>query len=263
MQLTILLENTALDRGFCSAHGLSLLIETGGETILFDMGPGAQFAENAQALGVDLSKVDYAVLSHGHYDHGGGLDVFLRRNANAPVYLAPGAFRRHEDANGRDIGLAPRLASDPRLRETAAVYRLSERALLFSAVRGTELLSPINAQLLEDGVPDAFSHEQNLLLEEHGRLFLFGGCAHCGIVNIINRAAELAGRAPDVVVSGFHLAVKNAVPDEFVRTLSARLLKFKTSYYTCHCTGGRPFEILREEMGDRIHALSTGARLTL
>ena len=85
MRLTVLVENTAGSAALQCVHGLSFYLEAAGKRILFDMGPGAQFAQNAQALGVALDAVDFAVLSHGHYDHGGGLDVFLRRNDHAPV----------------------------------------------------------------------------------------------------------------------------------------------------------------------------------
>lgn len=263
MKLTVLLENTACSEEFARAHGLSILLETGSEKILLDMGPGAQFAENAQKLGIDLAQVDYAVLSHGHYDHGGGMDVFFRRNKTAPVYVAPGAFLHHTSTAGEEIGLAASLYRHSQTVTTAELYRISPNAHLFSAVHGTEFCSSINASLLEDGSPDSFSHEQNLMLEENGKLFLFGGCAHCGVVNILNRAVELFGRAPDYMISGFHLAVKSAVSDEFVRSLGTRLLEYPTQFYTCHCTGEHPYAVLKEVMGDRVQALSTGMQLTL
>ncbi len=263
MELTVLLENTSMDETFACAHGLSLLLETNGRRILFDMGPGAQFSRNAEALGIDLASVEFAVLSHGHYDHGGGLDVFLRRNQTAPVYLAPDAFAHHSAADGRDIGLDPHLDGCKRLNTTAPVYPIGPGMTLFSAVKGDAFCSPINATLYENGAPDHFAHEQSLLLEADGTLYLFGGCAHCGIVNIMNRAIELAGRAPDVAVSGFHLSVGSTAPDDFVRALGRRLLDFPTQFYTCHCTGAQPYALLREVMGARISALSGGMRLTI
>ncbi len=263
MKLTVLLENTACSEEFAHAHGLSILLETQSERILLDMGPGAQFAQNAQVLGIDLSQVDYAVLSHGHYDHGGGLDIFFRRNKTAPVYIAPGAFQHHTSTDGEEIGLPANLRRHPQIVTTADHYRIASNAHLFSAVCGTEFCSSINTSLLENGFPDAFTHEQNLLIEENGKMFLFGGCAHCGIVNILERAIELFGRAPDFVISGFHLAVKGAVSDDFVQSLGRRLLEYPTQFYTCHCTGEHPFALLKDIMGERIQALSTGMQLTL
>ena len=84
MKLTTLIENTTLSPALTAEHGLSLYIETRGHKILFDMGQSPAFAENAETLGVDLSEIDLAILSHGHYDHGGGLATFLELNSTAP-----------------------------------------------------------------------------------------------------------------------------------------------------------------------------------
>ena len=92
MRLTVLVENTAGSAALQCVHGLSFYLEAAGKRILFDMGPGAQFAQNAQALGVALDAVDFAVLSHGHDDHGGGLAAFCRVNDHAPIYLHRSAF---------------------------------------------------------------------------------------------------------------------------------------------------------------------------
>ena len=92
MKIITLLENGACDAALGSAHGLSLYIETPKHRILFDMGPDEQFLSNAEKLGVDLREVDLAILSHGHYDHGGGLEAFCKRNPTAKIYLRKGAF---------------------------------------------------------------------------------------------------------------------------------------------------------------------------
>ena len=105
MRITVLLENTAASSDMEVEHGLSLFIETGTKTILFDMGQTDLFARNAGKLGCDLSRVDAAVLSHGHYDHGGGLERFLEINSHAPVYLSPYAFEPHYNGSDKYIGL--------------------------------------------------------------------------------------------------------------------------------------------------------------
>ena len=258
MKLTVLMENTTSQPELVCTHGLSVYLENSAQRILFDMGPGAQFAQNAQALGVDLAAVDYAVLSHGHYDHGGGLDVFLRRNDHAPVYLRQGAFLPHTDAAGKNIGLAANLQSHARLIETGPFTRIDQNALLFSDVTGTAFQSPINTALLECGAPDRFSHEQNLLLWEGEKLFLFGGCAHCGIVNILEKAAQLAGRMPDVVFSGMHLSVGASAPVSFTRALAEKLLEYPCVFYTCHCTGMEPYQEMKPILKDRLHYAAAG-----
>ncbi|MBQ1381609.1 MAG: MBL fold metallo-hydrolase, partial [Ruminococcus sp.] len=105
MKLIVLTENTTADAAIGCEHGLSLYIETGGKRILFDMGQTALFAENAQKLCVDLARIDFAVLSHGHYDHGGGLQTFLTCNKTAPVFLSRYAFEPHYNGTEKYIGL--------------------------------------------------------------------------------------------------------------------------------------------------------------
>ena len=92
MKVTTLFENTACCEDILHGHGLSIYIETGSHKILFDMGPDDGFLKNARKMGIDLSAVDTAVLSHGHSDHGGGLEAFYRQNPQAKIYIHRAAF---------------------------------------------------------------------------------------------------------------------------------------------------------------------------
>ena len=97
MKIQVLMENTTHLDGIRAEHGLSLYIEPLGHKILMDMGQSDAFADNAAAMGVDLSQVDLAILSHGHYDHGGGLKRFLEIIVHTPVYLSLHAFGDHRN----------------------------------------------------------------------------------------------------------------------------------------------------------------------
>ena len=101
MILKVLTENTAVSDEFLYEHGLSFYIETEKHRILFDMGQSDAFIKNAETMGVDLSLVDIAVLSHGHYDHGGGLDAFLDENSCGKVYINKNAFKDYYASDGR------------------------------------------------------------------------------------------------------------------------------------------------------------------
>ena len=107
MKVTTLMENTACAERYAAEHGLSLFIETKKINILFDSGSSEAFADNAEKLGVDLGTADIAILSHGHYDHSGGLLRFLKRNEKAPVYVQKDAFEEHFNIEGKDIGVDP------------------------------------------------------------------------------------------------------------------------------------------------------------
>lgn len=258
MKLIVLTENTTSDAAIGCEHGLSLYIETGGRRILFDMGQTALFAENAQKLGVDLAKVDVAVLSHGHYDHGGGLETFLSLNAAAPVFLSRYAFEPHYNGAEKYIGLNTALQSDDRLIFTGEEHRIADGLTLFSC---NERKRPFdfgsaNLNVRQNGalVPEDFRHEQYLLVEENGRRILISGCSHKGILNIMEWFH------PDVLIGGFHL-MKLPCGD-LLRSYAVQFNTYPTAYYTCHCTGTEQFAFMRGTM-QRLHYLSAGSILTI
>ena len=167
-------------------HGLSLHIQRKDDALLFDMGQSGAFADNAKALGVDLAKVDAAFLSHGHYDHGGGLGRFLEENGHAPVYMAKDAFGAHFSGRERYIGLDPALKGEKRIAFCSEAVRPLKDATFFpppsSALPDTfdgRMLKKEGNAFLTDG----FSHERCLLLEEDGRRILIGGCCHKGVLS--------------------------------------------------------------------------------
>ena len=271
MKITVLVENTP-GKGLRGAHGLSLHIQTEKHRLLFDFGPdGALLEANAAALGIDLEAVDIAVLSHGHNDHAGGLEAFLKRNAKAAVYAHRLAFLPHYSLHGEvladisaDAGLPA--AYPGRIRLTEGVLPVDGELTLFSDVAGSELVTGANDTLFEgtaDGgtVPDRFFHEQDLLIREGDKLVLAAGCAHRGIVNILRRASALAGRVPDAVIAGFHLTnpgLHRDEPEPLIRAVGEVLAGFPARYCTGHCTGAGPCGILKELLGDRLEAMYCG-----
>ena len=258
MKITALTENTSSREDLGSEHGLSLFVETKETRLLFDMGQSGLFAENAEKLGVDLREAELAVLSHGHYDHGGGLPVFLAANDRAPVFLSRYAFDEVYNAEGRYIGLDPALKTEPRLVFTGEETELSPSLHLY-ACNERERKHPIDSAGLtvkREGklVPDDFRHEQFLLAEEHGTRVLISGCSHKGILNLIEWFR------PDVLVGGFHL-MKTA-PGEDLEPFVRALGSCGAELFTCHCTGRAQFDYLRERM-DNLYYLSVGERIVL
>lgn len=269
MIIKVLVENTSSVPELGCEHGLSLYIETQRHKLLFDTGASALFVQNAAKLDVDLAAVDTVILSHGHYDHGGGLKAFLEVNGNAKIYLNGAAFGAHyaKRANGETAYIGLDLSLLPRERFVFADHLEIDGELeLFSGVEaGGEFVSVANQGLLmwsgSSLVADDFAHEQNLILRECGKTLLLSGCAHAGIVNIIHRFHELTGRMPDCVVGGFHLVRGSAGISEtssFIHALGHRLAGTQAMFYTCHCTGVSPYNLLKEVMGDSIQYLSTG-----
>lgn len=276
MRLVTLVENTSR-AGIDCAHGLSIYIETHKHRILFDAGPdGVLLMDNAQKLGIDLKEVDIAVLSHGHYDHAGGLRSFMEHNSRSKLYIHRLAAKHGHFATElegwRNIGIDERLCDDyaDRIVLTENIMSIDDELLLFSDIKTADFIPGSNDSLYEEcgGVyeKDRFLHEQSLLLRDDKKYHLIAGCAHRGIINIIRRAQDICGKAPDHVFSGFHLTnpgLKTDQPESFVTLVGEELKKYPCIYFTGHCTGLNPYSTLKEMLGSRMNYLCGGLEIEL
>ncbi len=244
MRITALAENTTKAEDFDTEHGLSLYIETAQHKILFDIGQSDLFLTNAEKLGINLEDVDIAVLSHGHYDHSGGLKKFLEINKTAPVYLSTYAFDPHLNGSEKYIGMDISLRGNSRLIYVEDSLVIDDELSLFSQNRKDKLydLGSFGLNTLENGVlvPDDFRHEHYLLIKEKGKTVLISGCSHKGILDIA-RWFE-----PDVLVGGFHFS---KLPlDHTLKKYASILGSCNTHFYTCHCTGVPQYEFMLQYM---------------
>ncbi|MBQ3418284.1 MAG: MBL fold metallo-hydrolase [Ruminococcus sp.] len=258
MKITSLAENTAFDKRFEAEHGLSLYIETERCQILFDMGQSDLFERNAEKCGIDLSKVDFAVLSHGHYDHGGGLKRFLALNQTAPIYLSRFAFEPHYNGSEKYIGLDISLKEEKRLIFTGDSYQIAPGITLLSCNDRSKRvdLGSFGLNMMENDIlkPDDFRHEQYLLIEENGKKILFSGCSHKGILNIVQWFS------PDVLIGGFHFS---KLPlDDTLKSYAEELNRYHTDFYTCHCTGCEQYRLMQQHM-KRLSYLSAGQTIII
>lgn len=262
MRITALMENTCYSPIFQKEHGLSLWIEHHHTKILFDMGQTSGFIENAALLGIDLQTADFAVLSHGHYDHGGGLSAFLEINHHAPVYHTSLAFEPHYHGE-KYIGLNTGLQNHPQLvtlsesfspKKDITIYQGQDKVPIYP-IHSSGLSYQRNGQIF----PEDFRHEQYLLIRSGTKRILFSGCSHRGILNIMEWFH------PHVLIGGFHL--KGMDPSgkdkNFLQELGSQLLSYPTRYYTCHCTGEEPYRFLKDILGDRLQYLASGATIEI
>lgn len=253
MKITVLTENTCHKGTLPTEHGLSLYIETENHKILFDTGQTDLFLKNAQTLGIDLKEIDITIISHGHYDHTGGLSAFLRVNKTAPVYLSQYAFEAHYNGQVKYIGMNPALKDNPRLIFTEDFLNLDNELSLHSCNREERKFNlgsfGLNTLKDNDFTPDDFRHEQYLLIKEKGKEVLISGCSHKGILNIVRWFN------PDVLVGGFHFS--SLLLDDTLRGFAEKLNSYDTDFYTCHCTGTDQYNFMKPFM-NRLFYLSTG-----
>lgn len=270
VNIVTLVENTAENPPLAAEHGLGIYIETDRHRLLMDAGQTDALIRNSRLLGIDLCTVDTVILSHGHYDHSGGILPFSEINPRADIYMQSAAAEPHFNGE-KYIGIDKDILSLHRLKLIEGNHRIDEELFLFSGIKGRRCYPKGNLKLshISDGkrVCDNFAHEQCLVISCGGKSILLSGCAHNGILNILDSYREIFGGSPDYVISGFHLMKKDGeyAPEEaeIITETARELSEMNTVFFTGHCTGIPAFEIMKEIMGDKLHALHTGKRIVL
>ena len=273
MRVVTLIENTEGARKCEIEHGLSLYIENEKNKILFDTGATGKFIANAKTLGIDLLQVEQCILSHGHYDHAGGILPFAERNKSAKIIIhqyAKGEFFHKDQKEERYIGIDKRILELPQVEYTYGNVQLNEQLYLFTVEQQNRLWPKGNQVLAEkcgNGfVQDEFLHEQYLVISEGDYKILVSGCAHKGIVNIIEKYKTIFGEEPQVVISGFHMRKKEGYTKddiELIEQTARELCKYHTKFYTGHCTGEEPYLIMKDIMGEQLAYLHSGDEIII
>ncbi len=272
MIITSLVDDYCPRRGLGGEHGLSLLVEAGGRTVLLDAGQDDLLIRNARALEMDLRGLDAVVLSHGHYDHGGGLAALFEELAGEapPLYAGPGhTDRRLSRSEERvvDIGLAlpflPPTAFPP--LQVDALEALGGGLFILpkaEALDGSEPSTRFRRVVGDLETVDAFDDELSLVVVEEEGISVIAGCAHRGIGNIAREAlAAFPGRPLRALVGGFHLADR---PQAELARIAEDLAALAPSFIHCgHCTGPRGYAALAARFGDRAAWLHCGSRIHL
>jgi 7,8-dihydropterin-6-yl-methyl-4-(beta-D-ribofuranosyl)aminobenzene 5'-phosphate synthase len=252
VRITVLVENTAVGRGMRGEHGLAFWIEAGSQRVLFDTGQTPEvLLHNAEQLGIDLASIDAVVLSHGHYDHTGGLREVLRRARGTRLFLHPGAlaqrFTRRRDGAVDDIGIPPGIDKGFLREHTASVSFTDQSAAITHWLRVTGQVPRVND--FEDTGGDFYldraCNRTDPIVDDQATFFdtqdgtvVLLGCGHAGVVNTLQQVQELTGGRPiHAVLGGMHLI--NASPDRLARTVEALRGLSIGLLAPAHCTGAR------------------------
>ncbi len=250
IHITVLVENTARGRGLLAEHGLAYWIETETCKVLFDTGQTAEVLwHNAELLGIDLADADAVVLSHGHFDHTGGLPQLLQRVRLPNLYLHPAAlaqrFSRHDDDSVEDVSIPPQL-DESTLRRHVACLHWTEQPVRIDG--GIQITGPVpRITDYEDTGGDFFLDsgcaEADPILDDQAIFFhtmqgtvVIVGCAHAGVVNTLQYIRTLTGDRPiHAVIGGMHLV--HASPQRLEQTGKALKQLDVQLIAPAHCTG--------------------------
>ncbi len=255
MKITVLTDNHA-GSGFLAEHGLSFLVESNGEKILFDTGATDVFMQNARRLNINIDKVKTIVLSHGHWDHGNGL-VYLK---NKKLITHPNTFiKRYRKSNNKKLGLNQtfeQINSKFDVQLSSKPLKISENVFYLGEIeRKFDFEQWQTPYVDEFGQADFITDDSALAIIENQELNIVTGCSHSGICNIIEQAKKVSGiEKINTVIGGFHLKQANTQTTKTIQYLKAQNIK---NIFPSHCTQLPALVKFYEEM--KVQQIKTGS----
>lgn len=269
--ITTLIENTASGPRLSAEHGLSFWIEYGDRHILFDTGQSDLLVQNAKALNIDLARADAIVLSHGHYDHTGGLSTVLDIASKALLYLHPAAIEPKFSRSSHKpcpIGMPDSVKKAVHSRQiiwTESTTQVFDGVGLTGQIPRSNSFEDTGGQFfLDEGCleSDPLLDDQALFIESSKGLVIVSGCAHAGIVNTLQQISNIKPRQNFyAVMGGMHLV--NADAERIERTINTFQEYDLQQIGPAHCTGTNARERIRSSFPERCFDCSVGTQTRL
>lgn len=275
IKLTTLCENTASRPGFSAEWGLSILVEAAETTVLFDTGSSSILLANADKLGIDLRKIDKIVLSHGHYDHTGGLRAVLKRAGKMEIVAHPAVWEKKYSKRPNEKKMT--YCGIPFAKEeleslggsftlTAKPFTLSDNMITTGEVALTTEYEFVEKNfLLKKGnkfTQDSLADDLSIVVKTDKGLIVILGCAHRGAINNIRHAQRITGeKRIYAVVEGTHLFPAS---DERVERTIRELIELDVQKVGfSHCSGFHASMRVAQALGDRFFLNNAGTQITL
>jgi 7,8-dihydropterin-6-yl-methyl-4-(beta-D-ribofuranosyl)aminobenzene 5'-phosphate synthase len=271
LKITTLIENNSDENNILlSEHGLSLYIEIDEKKILFDTGKSGDFIKNAEKLAINLNSLDYVILSHGHYDHSGGLRRLVENIGNSfKLIVGNGFFNKKYKLietdkykfNGNSFDeefINMNNISTKYVNQDS--FNITENVILFSNFERNTNFEVLNKKFYikqnDEYMPDDFSDEIVLAVKTEKGLVVILGCSHVGVINILKTIIKRTGMHIYAVVGGSHLIeadelrLKNTI--NFLKENDIQVLRLS------HCTGENAIRELEYEFGNKFVYNNTG-----
>lgn len=244
--------------GLKTSHGFSLYIEYNDIKILYDTGQDDCFISNANLLNIDINDIDYYIISHGHFDHAGGLKYIDKNKLSGKIIIDKHAFEdkyRITEKGNMDIGISLKLDNYKELSsEINKSFKICDGLWCIANVNlnqnyiGTEKgLIVIDKNGKHQN--DFFEDEINLAIEMPKGLYIISGCSHRGVINIIKEAQKITGVSKvDTFIGGMHLSFSSK---EQIKSTINELKKMNIHRFIIgHCTGWEAINAIHNELGN-------------